>query len=77
MYKIYIFLLEVITATNLIWKEISSHRKWHISKKAIHSFVYPKWHGIKEKLGITTNKIISIKIKLLFALHGTGIKKKN
>lgn len=49
----------VASATNNVWTEISSFLNWRISKNALHTFVHQGRHGVKEKLGISTEKYIS------------------
>jgi len=51
--------LEIVPATNYVWTKICCYLDWRVSKNALHTFVQQGRHGVKEKLGISSEKCIS------------------
>ncbi len=50
----------MVVASNRVWQDISSELNNRMSNNALHVFVYKGYHGIKEKLGFSPNKIPNV-----------------
>lgn len=57
--------LEIVFASNFVWKEISELLDNSMSGKAIHTFVFEGRYGIKEKLGYSSNAKSTLETNVL------------
>lgn len=67
-------ILEVVTASNSVWHDISCELNHRMTKGALHVFVYKGYHDIKEKLGFlpTVSPDVDLPTSIADFDHGSG-----